>query len=286
MISPDLMSWQLLPWLFLILTFGLAFYQQKQWPVAMLMTVAAGFAFQAINYIGFAVVSVILLLAYITNKVSHKALKPLLVTILVLTCLALAAHLLPGFNNLLVLDEVNKSSNSIDYTMYFNFDKPFIVFILLLAFPTVLNTQQQGAIKLLAVSQLPLFIPLMFIAIFVLAIVLELITIDVSVPTWWWLFALNNLLFTCVVEEVFFRGFIQQHLTKHVNAIGALCITSVLFGVAHFAGGAEYVFVATIAGFLYGGVYLVSGKLGYAILCHFALNIIHLIFFTYPLAVK
>jgi len=63
-----------------------------------------------------------------------------------------------------------------------------------------------------------------------------------------------------------------------------LIVASLLFGIAHFAGGLNYVVVATLAGLLYGVVYLNTGKIWHAILMHFCLNMVHLYLFTYPLA--
>lgn len=108
---------------------------------------------------------------------------------------------------------------------------------------------------------------------------LELIRVDISTPSWWWLFALNNLFFTCVVEEVFFRAYLQTKLSKQFNRYIGLCIASLWFGLAHFSGGLTYIVIATVAGFLYGVVYLRTGKIAHAILAHF----MHLMFFTYPM---
>ena len=95
-----------------------------------------------------------------------------------------------------------------------------------------------------------------------------------------------------MAEEAFFRGFVQQKLMEKLSvklsarraAWGATCIGAMLFGLAHFAGGPGYVLAATLAGLLYGVVYLYTGRLSMAIAVHFLLNILHLLFFTYPMA--
>ena len=60
-----------------------------------------------------------------------------------------------------------------------------------------------------------------------------------------------------VPEEIFFRGWMQNLLERRVGKTGALLLTSVIFGLAHFNKRAasfnwRYVLLATIAGIFYG----------------------------------
>lgn len=260
--------------------------------MSLALTFVVALFFGAIELVGAVFIVFLLSMSLAVNHISSRWVKSVLIAVIILGCLALASHLLPGFNNLLVLNEVNKSVQSAPFTMYLNIDKPMILFILLLLFPGVLNiTQQPLSPENLGKPfnspnnkwYLALLIVGMFIIIFSLAKSTSLIQWEPNLPSWWWLFALNNLLITSVVEEVFFRGYIQQKLTAKLNPTIALMFTSVLFGIAHFSGGPYYIMVATIAGLLYGGVYLLTGKLWYAILTHFALNMVHLVLFTYPI---
>lgn len=82
--------------------------------------------------------------AYLANYTSHLLFKYLLTVIVIIACVGLAAHLFPGFNNLLVLDKVSKSTESSAFSLYLNFDKPMILFALLLMFPSLLNTYNSG----------------------------------------------------------------------------------------------------------------------------------------------
>jgi membrane protease YdiL (CAAX protease family) len=70
----------------------------------------------------------------------------------------------------------------------------------------------------------------------------------VGLPHWWWLFALNNLLFTCVAEEALFRGFLQQGIAAHSRRWLGVLVASLLFGAAHLAGGPLLVLFAALAG--------------------------------------
>ncbi|XPF95386.1 lysostaphin resistance A-like protein [Colwellia sp. RE-S-Sl-9] len=275
---------QIIPWLLLFISIFSVFIKPKVAWFGIAITLISSFLLNSINLVGIGVIAVLFSLAFAANKNTHYWVKVILTSLVIILCIGLAAHLLPGFNNLLVLDKVNKSINSSDFTLYLNLDKPMILFALLLMVPTILQPNVKPYYcERVGIFQLCLLIVVGFIVIFTLASVIRLIQFEPNIPRWWWLFALNNLLLTCVIEEVFFRGVIQQKLATYFNPIAGLFIASILFGVAHFAGGLAYVLVATLAGVLYGFIYHVTGKITYAILGHFVLNFIHLSLFTYPL---
>ena len=285
-----------IPWLFLFITICSVFTKPNFWPFSLMLTLVFGLFYNAINLVGLGVVTLLCIMAFYVNysasQPSNNASKPslintlnsLIAAVVIMGCIALAAHLLPGFNNLLILNNVEKSITSIPFTLYFNFDKPFVLFILLIMYPTLLMHQKVVTVFKID-NKLPVaaVVTISFIVIFTLALILSLITFEPQLPSWWWIFAINNLLLTCVVEEVFFRGFIQQKLTNKFGTLCGLSLASCLFGLAHFAGGFNYVLIATLAGLLYGYVYLRTGKIGYAIFIHFCLNMAHLSLFTYPL---
>ena len=284
------------PWLFLVISLITAFVKPKLWPFGLVCTLISGLFYNAIDLVGLGVVTLLLGMSYYANKISTKPssnpsnklwnrrINTVITALVIVSCIALAAHLLPGFNNLQVLSNVEKSINSMPFTLYLNFDKPMILFVLLMLSPALLISQKPIILfKAHNSLRLSALVVLVFILLFSLAILLSLIKYDPQLPSWWWLFALNNLLLTCIIEEVFFRGFIQQKLTRLINPLTGLILTSLLFGIAHFSGGFNYMLVATLAGFLYGLVYLNTGKIWYAISLHFCFNMIHLALFTYPL---
>ncbi|MGE6289363.1 CPBP family intramembrane glutamic endopeptidase [Aeromonas media] len=199
-------------------------------------------------------------------------------TLVLLWALALTLHLVPGFDNLKVLDRVQTGPASVPFTLYLNLDKPLIFFGLLLAWPALLGPG--GAIRWrpLALLMLPLA------ALLITAWQLGALKPEVGLPHWWWLFALNNLVFTCVAEEALFRGLIQQGVASRSKPWLGLLVASLLFGAAHLAGGPLLVLFAALAGACYGLAFLLSGRLSVAIAIHFLFNFAHLALFTYPLA--
>ena len=66
------------------------------------------------------------------------------------------------------------------------------------------------------------------------------------------------------------------------NPRWVLIIASGIFGAAHFRGGLIYVGMATFSGICYGSVYQETQRLSCAMRIHFSLNLIHILFFTYP----
>ena len=114
-----------------------------------------------------------------------------------------------------------------------------------------------------------------------------LVSFTPKVPDFWLSFIAINLLFTCVAEEVLFRGLLQTKLAQTITskrfALLVPVITACIFALAHFAGGLHYVLVAAVAGFGYSYIFYKTQRLEWAILCHWLVNVCHFFFFTYPM---
>ena len=271
-------------WLLLSSAIITAFFNVRMSFIVLALSLISALALEHLNLASLAIIISGLVIAFLQHKTQGK-IKLLLQSMVVIWMIALAAHLLPGFNNLQVLNQVTSGVNSQPFDMYLNIDKPLVFFALLLLLPNLLKQQSipNSFLKQISKYQFSGVILLTILFIYALAFMLGLLQIELSIPKWIWIFALNNLIITCVVEEAFFRGFIRQKLTDKSNPLIALILTSVLFGIAHFGGGIAYIFVATIAGLLYGITYMYTGRLIMAILVHFLVNIFHLLLFTYPL---
>jgi len=249
LLTPQLFP-QVIPWIFLVITIISTFVKPRLWPLLLGGTLVTGIIYNTIDIVGITCITIFLAMPFYTNKTPNKSIKAVISALVIISCIALAAHLIPGFNNFQVLSNATKGIHSTPFSLYLNFDKPLILFILLLLYPAILiNNKPVTLFKKLNSLRLSAIVVFSFILLFGLATLLSLINYEPQLPSWWLLFALNNLLLTCVVEEVFFRGFIQQKLANLLNPLSGLIIASFLFGIAHYSGGFNYVIVATLAGF-------------------------------------
>lgn len=215
--------------------------------------------------------------------------------VLMLLCIAIGMHKMPGFHNILLLDQVQVSQDAITFTLYANFDKGVVgVLLLLLLWPLSLwRSRAASTAPELSYDRLvwravwPVF-PLAFLGSELLAVACGLLTWDPKLPSYTLTFLAVNLFLTCVAEEVFFRGLLQTSLQQWLQQRAwplwpAAVIIGAVFGAAHLAGGIPYALAVTIAGTGYGLMYLRSGRIEVAILGHFALNALHFLLFSYPM---
>ncbi len=268
-------------WLPLLLSIGAAFTRHSKMMFLLLgITLVSAFLVNRIEPVALITSLVVLGAAYKLPAIAHRPRGKSLYLfgwgIVLIWCAMLFLHLMPGFHNLKVLDKVVSGHQSLPFSMYLNLDKPLAFFALLFAYPKLLGEAKQVDFK----RVLSIVVPLL--ALLPVANFLGALKVELSLPSWWWLFALNNLMITCVAEEALFRGVIQQSLSRRFNWKIGLAVASILFGFAHIAGGGLLVLFATLAGVGYGLVFHVTGRLWYAVLVHFLFNFVHLLVFTYP----
>lgn len=219
---------------------------------------------------------------------------PVRVALLVVTGVAaflFALHRIPGFHNPVIASAVRFSADAPPFKLHFNFDTAVAGLVLLAVF----NPRIRGAAEWRAMLG-QAWAPVLSVLALVLGLgwALGYVHPDLKWTPYSAAFLTANLLFTCVTEEAFFRGFLLRRIADGLarrlgagNATGfALIVSSLLFGLAHAAGGPLLVLLATIAGLHYGWAYLRSGRIEGAILTHFALNAVHFVAFTYPALVR
>lgn len=201
--------------------------------------------------------------------------------------LALALHALPGFHNPLLVNAMRTSPDAVPFTLYANFDKASVGLLLLACFaPRVASLPELRAIAVptlaASVATAAVSIGAAWVAGYV-RFEPKLAALPPFTPE----FLFANLFFTCVAEEAFFRGLIQERLTRTVAnrpRLGFLpvVLSAILFGLAHLGGGTLYLVLATLAGLGYAWVYAKTRRVEAAVVTHFAVNATHFLFFTYP----
>ncbi len=201
-----------------------------------------------------------------------------------LLCLGLSLHIVPGFHNFNILRNVFITSDAIPFSLYLNLDKTAAgILILGLTCPLIKKLQEWK--QLIKITFLPAIILIGILII--LSLAMGYVRFDPKLSDILWIWVPTNLLFVCMAEEALFRGFIQQKLNFYLSRIkGAsyysIFIAALLFGLMHYTGGIFYVLLATIAGVGYGWVYYKTARIEASIITHFSLNLIHILFFTYP----
>ncbi|HVY53652.1 MAG TPA: type II CAAX endopeptidase family protein [Gammaproteobacteria bacterium] len=198
-------------------------------------------------------------------------------------CLGLDLHLFPGFHNLKLLNKILITPDALPFTLYLNIDKTLEgILILGLTLPLIRKRQEW-------IPVLKKLIPSAFFITFIimlLAYVLGFIKLAPKLPNFTFIWFVTNLLFTCMAEEAFFRGFIQKNLASMMSPLYgnylAIFLAGILFGLMHYPAGLSYVLLATLAGLGYGWVYYKAQRIEASIITHFMVNLTHFIFFTYP----
>ena len=195
----------------------------------------------------------------------------------VVVCLLLGLHALPGFHNPLVVESIQFSDGSSPYTQSLNFDKAWIGFVLAYYFVNSYTVDRRSLFIAMAA----------IVSILLFALLIGYVRVDIKWSNNFYAWMLINLLFTCIPEEMFFRGYLQRHLSqflgkRNLSGQAAVYIIGVVFGLAHLGGGVVFGLAATLAGIAYGYVYYRTNNILYAIGTHFLLNMVHITLFSYP----
>lgn len=217
-------------------------------------------------------------LCYGYYVVTGKAYRFFLGSWVFIVALLAKLHLLPGFNNLKILDNYQLSIISAKYNLYFNFDVA-IIGILMLCYLRLKINGISYVIKTLIKNS-----PLILVAIAVmicLSLAVGLIQFDLKVPPFLFIWFLLSFL-AVAVEEIIFRGWLLKELSEKYGNISALFLTSTIFCMLHYHFGFSYMLMAFVAGFFYGAIYIRTNSLEVSIISHLLLNFTHIMLFTYP----
>lgn len=209
-----------------------------------------------------------------------------LIVALSVIALALALHLVPGFVNPPIVTDLRLTPNSALFTHRLNFDTAAAGIVLCGALCRRIHDRAGWA----ALAGQWKWIVGPALVVNLLALMVGYALFEPKLPAYAPYYLAINLLFTCVTEEAFFRGVIQQRLSDALGGFAwgkwiALGVASVLFGLAHARGGLTLAVLATVAGIGYGLAYQRSGRIEAAIGAHIALNGLHFLMLSYPRAI-
>ena len=251
------------------------------WGSLLVVAVIAGLAAGRLNGVALGTIILYGSIVYTFFYTKNKILKAIFGVLAFTLSMLLWFHKLPGFQNWQITHELLLSPNAYPLNLYLNFDKSLIALFLL------------GFGKLPLMNTIKIDIKFLFGTLLACALVgaiavsINLIQWDLKFGNFFWVWAFNNLIFICVAEEMLFRGFLQEELSRvfsryRYGSIMALGIAAIGFGLSHL-GPLPYMSLTIVCGFFYGFIYLKTKKIELAILGHFLLNAIHIIGFSYPL---
>ena len=239
-----------------------------------------------------ALIALVALAQYVAQATQRKVVYWLAFALLVLLCLALAIHKVPGFNNPVAIDAALISPDAKPFTQYLNFDKGSVGLVLLaLLSPRLRRSDRPGRFA----AETATIYALTTVVVLGVAFTSGLIRFEPKLPAQALLFLATNLFLTCVAEEAFFRALIQDPLrgkragqevpendSWRPRAMVAIVVSGLLFGLAHAAGGMSMTVMAALAGVGYATVYARTNTIEAPILVHFGVNATHFLVFTYP----
>lgn len=261
-----------------------SFKKIAPWIPALFISIVFGLVSQRVNFIGLAFILILACAVFCLNNQKIFSIRILSAVIVFVLSIGLSLHLLPGFQNLRILNNVYISNNGIPFSLYLNFDKTVVgLFILGILHQRIMT---KAGWREMFKTMAPRALVIIFL-VAVLSFSFNFVWFDPKLPSSLPIWALTNLLFVCLAEEGFFRGFIQKYLCLSLRNINygnliAILIASVLFGLSHFMGGMKYVILATVAGVGYGWIYMRTQRIEASMITHFLLNLVHFLFFTYP----
>jgi membrane protease YdiL (CAAX protease family) len=254
------------------------------WCAGLVLACVGGLLAGAMDWRAPLAIAVFALLAWRARELDAAWQRVPLVVLTGLFAFLLALHRVPGFFNPVVAEGIVFSAGAPALSLRLNFDTAVAGIVLLGVFcPTIRGAAEWRAMlgrvwPLLAAT---------LVVVLGTGWALHYVRPDLKWTPYSAYFLASNLLFTCVTEEAFFRGFLLERMERglarwRAGAAAALVLSSLLFGLAHARGGAPLVLLASIAGLFYGAAYLRTRRIEGAILTHFALNAVHFLAFTYP----
>lgn len=194
-----------------------------------------------------------------------------------LSSVALAAHLLPGFSPTPLGEAQKLSPDAPPYALRLSWDK-LLVGMTLLAWWLGRPAQRAPSPRLAWLAALATLL-----AVPLLALGLGLVGWQPKWPALIWEWLAVNLLVTVLAEELVFRGLLQPALVSRLGARNGILLTAALFGAVHLPFSPLFAVLAGLAGLGYGLAFHYSARLSVAVALHLAVNLCHLLLLSYPL---
>lgn len=274
----------LVPFVFLLAAVLGLWVHRALWIGALIAAVVAAYLTGSLHGLAALWIAITGALAWGFANARARPAKLVLGIVFAVYALAMGLALLPGFDRVVLAAQVVLSPGAAPYDIAVGFPKVVTgIFILGIISPTLISRRGLGGVLRNAAPVFAATALVVMIAVFAMGY-------TTWAPKWsalFFLWAPINLFFTCLSEEVFFRGFVQHQLARagrgsEIAQLAALAAGALLFGLAHFGVGVSYVIAATLAGLGYGWAFQRTQRLEAAMAVHFGVNAVHFLFFVYP----
>jgi membrane protease YdiL (CAAX protease family) len=261
---------------------------KKYYVFAPLYVIAYAFAYmgQIVSYLSLFPLTIILLCIFALKFHLKRFLHLFASLTLAIVGVGIMTHMIVGFNNFPLVSNQTFGSSKTAINLYLNFDKLSLAVLLLGLFVPLVKSKEEWKHTCL------IAIPYLAFTAFILigyGLSTNLLALDIKIPSLTIVFLIVNLFFVVIPEEAFYRGFLQNEITKNLpNKAGpilAILVVSSLFGLIHifFISNLSYIVATFIGSVLYGTIYQFSKSVESAMITHFGVNVIHFFFFTYPI---
>ena len=263
------------------------------WTGLLALSVAAGFADGTLAPVAVGAIAGLCALAAIAVRTPPGWGRCAMVALTALAALAISLHAVPGFARPVVIDHVALTPDAVPFTLVLSFDKAAAGLVLLAAFCRPAAGERRGPGARTVRHRTVAAVVAVPAAVLALGAALGLTRFEPHWPAGAVVFLVANLLFTCVAEEAFFRGLIQESLlrvahgasrpgTRAAWRITAIVVSTALFVLSHGRFDARWGVVLTAAGLGYGLAQASTRRIEASIATHFAVNAAHFLLFAYP----
>lgn len=252
--------------------------------ILFIISLLLAFISGIISYIGILITILSGLFIYLIYRYKGKKITSIILFAITTIFLLLNyMHILPGFHNICIIKNIHISLDAIPFTLYLNYNSLILTYFIIL-FSSEINLLDKlnnisATIKLGSLYGL--------IAILILlpiSYIFGFIRYDFKLTNYTLVFIFVNLIFTCIPEEIFWRGFVQTKIKTYTSPIVAVLITSLMFALIHIIfAGIFFAILAFVASIVYGLAYIKTRKIEVSIICHYLVNVGQFIFFTYPI---
>lgn len=257
-------------------------------PSLLMLGVAliAGLNDDVVNWQGAIAVVTLVAIAVLSKSADMFMAKAYLSIVGVTLAFAMGLGVIPGFSDVVLVNNVQASIDAPPVRLSARFNVAVAGLVLLLLY---CRRSQNIAEALLAIRSVLAITLITTVVVMGLGCMVEFVRPDLKLPSFTSAYLFRTVFWTCVIEEGFFRGVVQERISsiqlfikrRHMWWL-PIAISSILFGLAHIRGGWTYVALATLAGIGYGVAYAKTRRIESAMFVHFFLNTVHFIGFTYP----